>query len=158
MSRMFRIVAATALAALSLAGAAAAAGPPSPVAIDAVIDFSSVPFSGTFTVSEGAGALGCAGGTFVDSPPDVGQLERQFACTSGAGAGDEFLVLFKNDCTFLSHGTFQCRPGPGYLGQGQWMILSGTGAFDGLHGSGDMFVVRTDDIGHETWTGRIVRE
>jgi hypothetical protein len=149
---------ATVVATLSLAGGVAAVGPPSPVTIDGEISFASLPFSGTFAVSEGADALGCAGGTFVDSPPEMGQIERQFACTSGAGAGDGFLVLFKNDCTFASHGTFHCRPGPGELGQGQWMILSGTGAFEGLHGSGDMFVVRIGDTGDETWTGQVVRE
>lgn len=160
MSRMFRIVVATAVATLSLAGGVAAAGPPSPVTIETEISFASLPFSGTFTVSEGAAVLGCAGGTFVDIPrgSGTGQIEKQFACTSGAGAGDDFLVLFKNDCTFLSHGTFHCRPGSGYLGQGQWMVLSGTDAFDGLHGSGDFVVVRTDDTGQETLTGQIVME
>jgi hypothetical protein len=160
MPRLSRIVVSAVVATLSLAGGVAAAGPPSPVTIETEISFASFPFSGTFTVTEGAGALGCTGGTFVDMPRSggLGQIEKQFACTSGAGAGEDFLVLFKNDCTFLSHGTFQCRPGAGYLGQGQWMILSGTGALDGVHGSGDFVVVRTDDTGEETLTGQIVRE
>jgi hypothetical protein len=50
------------------------------------------------------------------------------------------------------------RPGSAYLGQGQWMILSGTGDFEALHGSGDFVVVRTDDTGEETLTGQIVIE
>lgn len=160
MARVLRIVVATVVATLSLAGGVAAAGPPSAVTIETEISFASFPFSGTFTVTEGAGAVGCTGGTFVDIPRSsgLGQIEKQFACTSGAGAGHDFVVLFKNDCTFLLHGTFQCRPGSGYLGQGQWMVLSGTGDFEGLHGSGDFVVVRTDDTGEETLTGQIVME
>jgi hypothetical protein len=157
---MFRIVVATGVAALSLAGQVAAAGQPTRVTIETEINFASFPFSGTFSVTEGAGTLGCADGTFVDIPRSsgLGQIEKQFACTSGAAAGDELLVLFKNDCTFLSHGTFQCRPGSGYLGQGQWMVLSGTGYFGDLHGSGDLVVVRNGDTGEETLTGKIVVE
>jgi hypothetical protein len=136
----------------------AAAAPPSPVTIETKINFTSFPFSGTFAVTEGSENLGCLGGTFVDQPrgAGLGQIEKHFTCTTGAGAGDEFVVLFKNDCTFNSHATFRCRPGPGDLGGGQWMILSGTGDFAGLHGSGDLSVVFTGDVtGEETLTGQI---
>jgi hypothetical protein len=136
----------------------AAASQPSPVTIETAIDFSSFPFSGTFTVTEGAGSLGCSAGTFEDIPrgSGLGQIEKHFTCTSGAGAGDEFVVLFKNDCTFLSPAVFRCRPGPGDLGGGQWMVLSGTGDFAHLHGSGDFSVVFTGEFtGEETLSGRI---
>lgn len=121
------------------------ATPPSPVTIETVIDFSSFPFVGTFTVPVGASTLGCSGGTFVDFQRSegvvggAGELEKHITCTSGAGAGDSFVVLFKHECTFFSPAVFQCRPGPGDL-NGQWMILSGTGSFAGLKGTGDISI------------------
>lgn len=158
MRRSFRIVAATAVVSLSLAAHVAAAGPPSPLTIATEINFESFPFHGTFAVTEGALALGCSGGTFVDTPLSggTGQIEKHFTCANGPGAGDDFLVHFKNDCTFLSRGTFRCRPGDGYLGEGQWTLQSGTGYFEGFHGSGDFVVVRDGDMGNETLTGQLV--
>ena len=157
MRRLIRIVAA-AVVTSSLAAQVAAAGPPSPVTIETVINFGSFPFHGTFAVTEGAPALGCAGGTFVDTPLSggTGQIEKRLTCADGPGAGDEFVVHFKNDCTFRSRGTFHCRPGDGYLGQGQWTLQSGTGYFEGLHGSGNLVVFREGDIGNETLTGQLV--
>jgi hypothetical protein len=35
-------------------------------------------------------------------------------------------------------------------------VQSGTGYFEGLHGSGDFVVVREGDIGNETLTGQFV--
>jgi hypothetical protein len=118
MRRLIRIVAATAVVTLSLAAQVAAA-PPSPFTIETEINLESSPFHGTFAVTEGAPALGCAGGTFVDTPLSggLGQIEKHFTCTSDPGAGSEFFVRFKNDCTFRSRGTFRCRPGDGYLGR-----------------------------------------
>ena len=133
----------------------ASAEPPSPVTIETVIDFSSFPFVGTFTVSEGAAALGCSAGTFVDIPRGEGpaQIEKHLSCTSGPGAGDEIVVLFRGDCTWNSHAVFRCKPGPGDL-DGQWTVLSGTGAFADLHGNGDFSVLFVSDTtGEETFTG-----
>ena len=134
---------------------------PSPVTIETVIDFSSLPFLGTFTVPVGASTLGCSGGTFVDSqrsdglPGGAGILEKHVTCTSGAGAGDGFVLLFHHECTFFSTALFKCRPGPGDL-NGQWSVLSGTGAFAGLNGSGDISISFVGDVtGEEVLTGTI---
>ena len=56
------------------------------VEITTEVDFSEEPFSGTFEVTEGADALGCATGTFVDSPRDE-EIEKTFTCTDGSRDG-----------------------------------------------------------------------
>jgi hypothetical protein len=157
-----RIVVLLGAAAVSVSGVApAGAKPPTPVEIDTVIDFSSFPFLGTFTVPEGASTLGCAGGTFVDLQRSegviggAGVLEKHITCTSGAGAGDGFVLLFHHECTFLSRAVFLCRPGPGDL-NGQWMVLDGTGFFAGLQGSGDISITFVDEVtGEEELVGGI---
>ena len=134
-----------------------AASPPTPVTIETVIDFRSFPFHGTFTVPAGASALGCSAGTFVDMPfgNGVGQIHKQITCASGAGAGDGFVVLFKHDCSFLSQSVFRCVPGPGDV-NGHWMILSGSGSFATLRGSGDISILQVGPLtGQETLVGNI---
>jgi hypothetical protein len=146
--------------AVGLAIPAVAASPPTPATIETLIDFTSFPFHGTFTVPIGADALGCAAGTFVDIPRGggLGQIDKHIMCTSGPGAGDGFVVQFKHDCTFLSRSVFRCVPGPGVL-NGHWMILSGSGYFATLHGSGDISIVFPGPVtGQETLVGMIHRD
>lgn len=134
------------------------ATPPSPVTIQTVIDFSSFPFLGTFTVPLGADVLGCSAGTFFDVPlhdPGIGQIEKHITCTSGTGSGDEIVLLFMNDCTWLSPAVLLCKPGEGEV-NGQWRVGSGTGHFAGLRGNGDFSVRFVDDVtARETLTGAI---
>lgn len=124
-----------------------AATPPSPVTIKTQINFASTPFSGTFTVTEGAATLGCSGGTFVDFPRSMGVIEKHFTCTAGSGAGDSFVVLF--------HPRFRGVPGPG-VANGPWSVLRGTGDFADLHGTGDFSVIVTGPAsGEETFQGAV---
>jgi hypothetical protein len=124
-----------------------AATPPSPVTIKTQISFASMPFSGTFTVTEGAATLGCSGGTFVDFPRSMGVIEKHFTCIAGSGAGDSFVVLF--------HPRFRGVPGPG-VANGPWSVLRGTGDFADLHGTGDFSVVVTGPAsGEETLQGAV---
>jgi hypothetical protein len=124
-----------------------AATPPSPVTIKTQISFASIPFSGPFTVTEGAAALGCSGGTFVDFPRGRGVIEKHFTCTAGSGAGDSFVVLF--------HPRFRGVPGPG-VANGPWSVLRGTGDFADLHGTGDFSLVITGLAqGEETLKGAV---
>ena len=111
-------------------------GTPSPraaVTIETVLDLTSVPLSGTFEVVEGAADLGCSAGTFVDHPvagaPAPSTIEKAFTCTSD-GDGT-FTVLFRPNLN---------RPGPG-VANGQWSVLTSTGDFVDLHGSGEFSVV-----------------
>jgi len=126
---------------------AAAATPPSPVTIVTAIDFSEEPFSGTFTVPQGSGTLGCSAGTFVDFPRGRQGIEKHFTCTRGSGSGDTFIILFRPSPDI---------PGPGDL-NGPWRVLRGRGDFAELHGSGDFSVVFFPPTprGMETLTGRI---
>lgn len=145
MLRLFAVLLSVVALSVALVPAAAATSP-SPVTIVTAIDFSEFPFSGTFTVPEGAGMLGCSAGTFVDFPRGFGVIEKHFTCTSGSGSGDTFIVLFHPRPAI---------PGPGEL-NGPWSVLSGTGDFAKLHGSGDFSVVFTGpDSGVETLTGGI---
>jgi hypothetical protein len=126
-----------------------ASKPVGPVTINTVINFSGFPFSGTFTVSEGSGLLGCSAGTFVDIPAgglSAGAIRKTFTCTAGANSGSTFTAIFRPTPA----------PGPGQA-NGHWEILSGTGAFAGLRGQGDFSVVfsETDPVGFETLTGTI---
>jgi hypothetical protein len=124
-----------------------AATPPSPVTIRTQISFASMPFQGTFAVTEGAAALGCSGGTFVDSPRSMGVIEKHFTCTDGSGADDSFVVLF--------HPRFRGVPGPG-VANGPWSVLSGAGDFTKLHGTGRFSVVVTGPAsGTETFKGAV---
>ena len=99
------------------------------------IDFSEFPFRGTFVVTEGAAALGCSAGTFVDTPTGAA-IRKDFTCTAG-GEGS-FTFLF--------------RPGTG----NNWNVLTGSGDFSGLHGTGEFALACcVGDTGTETFTGTI---
>ena len=98
------------------------------------INFGQFPFSGTFAVTEGAEALGCSAGTFVDTPTGAA-IRKEFTCSTG-GEGS-FTFLF--------------RPG-----QGNWNVLSGTGDFSSLRGTGKFSLnCCVGDTGVETFTGTI---
>jgi hypothetical protein len=133
--------------------AVAVSQPVGPVTIETVIDFSAPPFGGTFAVTQGSELLGCAGGTFVDTPASVDNpgsgvpvsrsIHKAFTCTSG-GSGT-FIVNFQPTPT----------PGPGVL-NGHWNVLRGTGDFTNLRGEGDFSVIFTSPAtGQETLTGTI---
>ena len=127
----------------------AEATPASPVTIVTEIDFSSLPFSGSFTVPVGSGTLGCSAGTFVDFPRSsgAGVIEKHFTCSSGPGSGDTFVVLI--------HPLISGFPGPG-VANGPWNANDGTGDFAKLHGGGDLSLVFTGPVsGEETLTGSI---
>jgi len=126
---------------------AAEATPSSLVTIETEIDFSSFPFSGSFTVPVGSSTLGCSAGTFVDFPQGNGFIRRTFTCASGSESGETFIVHF--------HPLFLGFPGPGDL-NGPWSAHGGTGDFAKLHGSGDFSIVFTGTLsGEETFTGGI---
>lgn len=83
----------------------------------------------------------------MDFPRGVGVIEKNFTCTSGSGSGDTFIVLF--------HPLQVGFPGPG-VANGPWSVLSGTGDFATLHGSGIFSLVFTGPLsGEETLTGGI---
>ena len=116
---------------IPLAGATQPAGP---VTIETIIDFSTVPFGGTFVVIQGDDILGCPSGTFTDHSRG-GVIEKVFYCDGGTG---EFTFLFQ---PFASP---------------HWAAWKATGAFDGLRGQGVYFFEYIDDIfGKETLTGVI---
>lgn len=133
--------------------ATAASQPVGPVTIQTILDFSALPFHGTFTVVQGATELGCSGGTFVDhfasvdnpgsGVPRSSSVHKDFACTTG-GSG-----------TFIVNFTPTAKPGPGDF-NGHWNVLSGSGDFANLRGEGDYSVITVDPpIAHETLTGSI---
>lgn len=126
-----------------------ASRPVGPVTINTVIDFSEFPFEGTFTVTQGSQLLGCSAGTFVDIPAggfSAGAIRKTFTCTTGANAGSSFTVQFRPAPV----------PGSGDA-NGHWQVLSGTGGFENLRGSGDFSVTfsPTEPTGFETLTGAI---
>jgi hypothetical protein len=133
--------------------ATAASQPVGPVTIQTVLDFSTLPFHGTFTVVQGAAALGCSGGTFVDhfasvdNPgsgiPRSTSVHRDFTCTTG-GSGT-FIVNFEPNR----------QPGPGDF-NGRWNVLAGAGDFANLRGVGDYSSMIIDPpTAQETLTGKV---
>ena len=90
----------------------------------------------------------CAGGTILDShgstDPTVPLIDRTITCPDG---------------TVRVGLTPEVGP-QGPTGKGSWTIVSGTGSFKGLRGSGKMRVVDDPDdesLGRETLTGTITR-
>lgn len=110
------------------------------VTITTEIDFSSEPFHGTFSVSEGSDALGCAKGTFIDTPVEDG-VNKELTCEEGERQGT-IIILFQ------PRGDEDGRP---------WRVASATGDFSDLEGGGEFSVDLADDekSGVETLTGEI---
>jgi hypothetical protein len=92
----------------------------------------------------------CPGGTILDShgSPDptvepYGLVDRTITCPDGT----------------VRVGFTPEQP-QGLTQTGSWRIVGGTGAFEGLDGSGEMKIVYDpddDSLGHETFTGTIQR-
>jgi hypothetical protein len=121
-----------------------AAAPADMVTISTQIDFTEEPFQGTFKVTDGAAVLGCASGTFVDTPPatPTGRgIYKEFTCESGSRTG-----------TFTAE--FWSNSGP-------WKIVDASDEFRGLAGWGAFVVVYTEfenqiaTAGVETLIGEI---
>jgi hypothetical protein len=94
------------------------------------------------------GSAFCAGGTILDShgspDPDVLLIARTITCPDGRVRMDL---------------TPEVVP-QGQTQTGSWTIVSGTGAFEGVRGSGEMEVVDDPDdasLGRETLTGTVTR-
>jgi hypothetical protein len=90
MRMLIWLVLAVAASALVTACATGPTTQQGPVTIDTQIDFTEEPFHGTFEVTEGADALGCSSGTFVDAPPDAPTergIHKEFTCESGPSTG-----------------------------------------------------------------------
>jgi hypothetical protein len=88
----------------------------------------------------------CPGGTFSDlhsDDPDIGLVDRTFDCPDGS----------------LRVGFTPGVP-QGRTQSGQWKVVSGTGAFEGLQGDGQMEVKYQPGTGategRETFTGTVV--
>ena len=111
------------------------------VEITTEVDFSEEPFSGTFEVTDGADALGCATGTFVDSPRDE-EIEKAFTCTDGSREG-----------TFTALITLPSEEGE----QTPWRVVRAAADFTGLQGEGEFSVDENDEdkTGVETLTGEV---
>ena len=118
--------------ALSLAAPAVAASP-QPVTIEVVNTFAGGPPTGTFTASGSAldGGLICPSGTTLDTRNQLaggqsGQklqflVLKEFTCDDGSGT---FLVKMQVHIDFATGETFT------------WVVLSGTGDYGHLSGSG----------------------
>jgi hypothetical protein len=113
----------------------------SSVGITTDVDFGEEPFSGTFEVTEGADALGCATGTFVDATGDE-EIEKTFTCTDGLREG-----------TFTALITRPSEEGE----QTPWRVVDATADFAGLEGEGEFSVDEDDEdkTGVETLTGEV---
>lgn len=100
------------------------------------IDFSEIPYSGTFEVTEGSDVLGCTGGGFVDTPVSDG-VEKVFTCESGPNSG-AFTVHFVPP-------------------EGPWRVVAASDDFSLLRGEGDFVVIEdeVEPVGVETFTGEI---
>jgi hypothetical protein len=87
----------------------------------------------------------CPGGTFSDmhsDDPDIGLVDRTFRCPDGS----------------LRIGFTPGMP-QGRTQAGPWKVVSGTGAFDGLEGNGQMEITYEPNTrateGRETFTGTV---
>ena len=86
----------------------------------------------------------CPGGTFRDRPEDteIGLVDRIFRCPNGT----------------LRIGFTPGVP-DGLTQSGPWNVVSGTGVFEGLQGSGQMEIRKKPNScldGHETFTGTVL--
>jgi hypothetical protein len=106
------------------------------------IDFTSEPYKGTFEVTEGAAALGCSAGTFVDNNVGEADVDKVLTCTDGERSGS-FTILF--------------HPTGEESDVSPWQFVRGTRDFTGIQGEGDFSVDYGDDeeSGVETLTGDV---
>jgi hypothetical protein len=93
------------------------------------------------------GSAFCAGGTILDShgspDPALRLIVETITCPDGTVS-----MAFTPD------------ESQGLIQTGSWMIVGGTGAFEGLRGSGEMEVVNDPDdesLAHVTSTGTVTR-
>lgn len=135
-------------ASLLLARAGTAhASPSTPITITTQIVFGPPANHGTFVAS----APLCASGTFVD----------QFH-TAGGGQSPQFTaLLYKTLTCDDTSGTFTIQFHAHFPRQATgestpWTVLSGTGAYANLHGTGTLTLVFTDTGGVETLTGEVL--
>jgi hypothetical protein len=92
----------------------------------------------------------CVGGTILDSHASLdpaveplGLIDRRINCVDGT-----VRLVFTPELS------------PGLTRKGSWTIISGTGAFEGLRGSGQMETVNDPDdhsLSYETLTGTVTR-
>jgi hypothetical protein len=144
MRRIVSIVAALAAVALPTA---AAATPPTPLTITVLADFSGPVPQGTFTATSPL----CPSGTFVTEPVAGG----------GGAVASAFVGLQHFSCGDAS-GTFtiqfhpQVHP-PAFIDHGPWAARGGTGAYEGLHGSGDFTLLgfTSPTTAVATFTGKV---
>ena len=113
----------------------------SSVTVMTEIDFNEEPFTGTFEVTEGADALGCMTGTFVDTAGDE-EIEKTFTCADGVKEGT-FTALI-----VLPTEEGELTP---------WRIIEATEDFAGLEGEGEFSVDENDEekTGVETLVGEV---
>lgn len=137
MKRILMVSAVVLLLLVGLAPTAGAIQPDGPVRIWTVLDFSTVPFTGTFAVTQGAEILGCASGSFVDHAAGQGRgymssiVRKEFYCAPEPGEdGPDFVVKINANPS---------NPGPGDF-NGYWVFWKGTGDFAGLRGNGEISV------------------
>jgi hypothetical protein len=110
---------------------------------------------GTGEVLEGStlgGSPFCVGGTILDthgSPdPEVALIARTITCPEGKVRMELMPEVVQGMPQTLTQ-------------TGSWTIVSGTGAFEGLSGSGEMEIVYDPDpnelVARETYTGTVTR-
>jgi hypothetical protein len=126
---------------------AAAAAPPTSVTITVLADFSGPVPQGTFKATSPL----CSSGAFLTEPiaggggPVASAFTglQHFSCDDASGT---FTILFHP----------QVHP-PDYIDQGPWAALGGTGAYDGLRGSGDFMLLAfiTPSLAVATFTGDV---
>ena len=93
----------------------------------------------------------CVGGTIEDRHPGTDAAEQAFLLVRTITCPDGTVrVGFSPDV----------GQAPGLTQGGSWTIVSGSGAFEGLRGSGNMEVTYDPDDGslaRETWSGTVTR-
>ena len=117
-----------------------------PVTVVNEVDFSMLPVTGTFEVTEGADVLGCSSGTFVDRGLPKDGIQRVYTCDSGSNEGS-----FTTGFTFVAFGSSDSGD------NGTWSVVGGSDDFVGLQGSGDWSIVygQTGPDGSGIWTGDV---
>ena len=107
------------------------------------IDFSALPYHGTFEVTDGAEILGCVSGSFVDTLSASGDF-KELTCESGERSGT-FTIEFNPPNVWMAEWT------------GPWTVKEGTDDFSGLSGGGEFQAIFDLEAqsGVEIYTGQI---